>query len=255
MKRTIFAATALAALSLTACKKKDTDTTGTTTPGPMYLKKITETENGTTRVFTFTYDNQHRLLKYATADNSAGTEFTYDAAGNLTKVKQTEPGVRNEYAYTYSNGKPVSATFKSWNTATGGADVLDEDDVLTYTVTGSKVTGIHLDMLQDQSDMDFTLSYNADGEATQIKDSNGAFYTANFTYGSHKSAMPAVSPWVLDQAGFSLHFVSRHELTTATYDFPGTMLDRTETASYTFNAAGYPVTSTKGTLTTTFEYE
>ncbi|TCZ71761.1 hypothetical protein [Flaviaesturariibacter aridisoli] len=255
MKRTLFAATALAALSLTACKKdKDNETTGGGTPAQQYLKKFTETQNGVATVFTLTYDNQHRLLNFKNADNSETTAFTYDAAGNLVKVEETEPNFFNVYTYTYANGKPATATFKSWQRAAGQPDQLFEDDVLTYTVTNNRVSAIHLEMLQDGDEADFNLTYNADGELAEARDGQG-FYKANFTYGTHKSAFPSISPWILDQAGFSLLFYTRHELLSTAYDFPGTALDRTETTTYTFNAAGYPTTATRGSVTTTFEYQ
>ncbi|RYY87791.1 MAG: hypothetical protein EOO15_10855 [Chitinophagaceae bacterium] len=255
MKRTIIAATALAALSLTACKKKDTETTpGNTQPTVAYLKKLTETQNGTSKVFTFTYDNQHRLLNFKTANNSEGTVFTYDATGNLTSVDEKEEDFHNLYTYTYASGKPVSATFKSWVRSNGQDGALFEDDALTYTVTGNRVTGMHLEMLQDNDEMDFTLTYDANGEVTEIKDGNN-IYKANFTWGTHKSAMPAVTSWVLDQAGFSTHFYARRELITKSYDLPGTVNDRSETTTYTFNAAGYPLTATRNGVVTTFEYQ
>jgi YD repeat-containing protein len=251
MKSILMAATALAVLSFASCKKKDSNVT-TATP-VRYLKKMTQTGNGPAKVFTFTYDSQHRLLNFKTADNSDATVFTYDAAGNLVGVDETEPGFHNIYAYTYASGKPVSATFKSWKKTPGQPDVLFEDDVLTYTLTNNRVSSIHLAM-QGGGDTDFALTYNAQGEMVKAADGNN-FYTATFTYGSHKSPFPSISPWMLDQAGFSLHFFARHELLTSSFDFPGTALDKTETMTYTFNADGYPVTGSMGTEQTTFEYQ
>ncbi|GAB4093453.1 hypothetical protein [Flaviaesturariibacter terrae] len=255
MKRTSLSIAAIAALSLTACKKKDSNSNpGTGGSTTMYLKKLTETENGVSKVYNFTYDSQHRLLQFKTTDNSETTVFSYDAAGNLVTVDESETEFHNIYSYTYSNGKPVSGTFKSWKHIPGQPDELYEDDQLTYTVTANRVTGMHLEMLLDADSDDFTFSYDANGEVTQVSD-NAGMYKASFTYGNHKTAFPSISAWVLDQAGFSLHFYARHELTSVAYDFPGTVLDQTESTSYTFNAAGYPATATKGTQVSTFEYE
>ncbi|RYY41009.1 MAG: hypothetical protein EOO08_03550 [Chitinophagaceae bacterium] len=254
MKRTIIAASALAAVSLTACKKKEEATNNTAAPSVAYLKKLTETENGVSKVFTFTYDNQNRLLHFKTANNSESTAFTYDAAGNLTSVDSKEEDFHNLYTYTYANGKPASATLKSWVRSNGQDGALIEDDALTYTVTGNRVTGIHLEMLQDNDEMDFTLTYDANGELAEVRDGMN-FYKATFTYGTHKSPMPFVSSWILDQAGFSAHFYARRELLTTTYDLPGTANDRNETRTYTFNAGGYPLTSAGAGVTTTYEYQ
>ncbi|HEX2533917.1 MAG TPA: hypothetical protein VHK69_09290, partial [Chitinophagaceae bacterium] len=78
-------------------------------------------------------------------------------------------------------------------------------------------------------------------------------YEATFTYGTHKSAMPPVFKYVMDHAGFSLQFFTKHEIVTRSYDFPGTESDETITMQYTFDDAGYPKTGSDGT--TTFKYE
>ena len=242
---------ALIALAFTSCKK-DESTTTPETPSKL-LKKITKTENGNTTVYNLVYDAAKRLSSIKTADNSEVTLLSYDAAGNLVKIDETEDMFHNIYAYTYANGVPVSGTFKSWEKHAGEPDELIEDDVLTYTVASDKVTGIHLEMA-DGSEIDFALTY-ANGNLTKVNSVGNDFYSATFTWGSKKSPYPPAAKYVLDQAGFSLQLFAKNELLTTVYDFPGTTLDMTITAQYTYDTAGYPITSNDGETELKFEYQ
>jgi hypothetical protein len=259
MKSLLFSALALTVMAFTACKKNtDQNSENTTTPAqpaPLKLRKMIQTGNGATKTINFSYDNAGVLSSFASTDNSEHTSFAYDNNGNLTTIDETEEEFHNVYTYTYQNGKPVSATFKSWKIVAGQSNQLIEDDVLTYTVTNNRVTKIHSDMLLDNSSYDFVLAYDANGEVTEIKTDGSDLYKATFTYGSHKSPFPFITKWVLDEAGFSAHFYARHEQLSIAYDFPGNSFDRTQNSSYTFNAAGYPVTASSGNVQTIFEYQ
>ena len=52
-----------------------------------------------------------------------------------------------------------------------------------------------------------------------------------------------------------MQLFAKNELLTTVYDFPGTMLDFTITAQYTYDTAGYPVTSNDGETELKFEYQ
>jgi YD repeat-containing protein len=258
MKKLFLIAGVLSALTFTACKKDKDDNNGGNNGGgdntpTKTLKKLTKVEEGVTTVYNFNYTNS-KLTSFASADGKESTTFTYDAAGNLTKIESIEAEFKNIYTYTWSNGAPVSATFKSWEKQGTQIGDLIEDDKLTYTVANSQVTKIHLEMTQADEEMDFNMNYT-NGNLTKVSSAIAGIYSATFTFGTKKSPYPQVTKYVLDQAGFSLIFGSKNELVTTAYDFAGTALDYTITQQYTYDSAGYPLTSNDGETKLTFEYQ
>lgn len=245
---------ATATLIFTSCKKDDSVQTDTGNGNTSkLLKKITKTQNGETTVYNFTYDANKRLTTYKSTDGSEQLVFTYDGAGNISKVEETEDNFKNIYTYTYNNNVPVSGTFKSWQKHAGEPDELIEDDLLTYTLQNDQVTKIHLNMTQYGEEVDFSLSYT-NGNLSKVESTGGYSFTATFTYGNKKAPFPKLSKYVLDQAGFSIQFFAKNELLSAAYDFPGTELDNTVTTQYTYDAAGFPLTSNDGETLLQFDY-
>lgn len=256
MKKLFLLAGMLSALVFTSCKKDKDNNGGGNNPATRLIKKMTEIENGVTRVYNFTYDNAKRLTGFASTDGAEHTTFTYDAAGNLTKVESVEDDFKNIYTYTYANGVPVSGTFKSWQKYSGEPDELIEDDELTYTVANGQVTKIKLYMKQTDEEINMDLTY-VNGNLSKVESEAGSLYTykATFVFGNKKSPFPQLSKYVLDQAGFSLLFSSKNELISAAYDFPGTEFDHTTTQQYTYDASGYPLTSNDGETQLKYEYQ
>lgn len=256
MKHNLLLATGVAALlAFSSCKKDDKPAPNNNPGTTKQLKKVTKTEAGVTTVYNLTYDANKRLTSYKTANNSEYVIFTYDANGNLTNVEQREDNeFKNIYAYTYVNNVPASATFKSWELTAGEPDALIEDDKLTYTITNNQVSKIKLEMLQDATEMNLLLTYS-NGNLSQVTTEGTNIYTATFTYGNKKAAMPKVTNWILDQAGFSLQFGSNNDLRTIVYDFPGTVADETINTTYTYDADGYVLTSNDGTAQLVYEYQ
>jgi len=249
----LMAAAVVAVVALTSCKKDDP--APSVTPQTKKLKKLTRTENGIAKVYTLTYDAANRLTSYKTADNSAYVMFTYDAQGNLTGIEEKEDEFKNVYSYTYQNNKPATGSFKSWKIVAGQPNELIEDDQLTYTVTNNQVSKIHLNMLQTGAEADLQLTYT-NGNLTKVVSQSAQFpYTADFSFGTHRSAFPKVTNYVLDQAGFSLQFASNNEMKSASFDFPGTAFDQTVNTQYTFDNQGYALTSNDGSLQMIFEYQ
>ena len=90
---------AAAALTFTACKKDDSvDNPGGETS--KLLKKITKTEDDVTVVYNLVYDGNKRLTSITSSDNLEKTLISYDAAGNIVKVEETEADFKNIYTYT-----------------------------------------------------------------------------------------------------------------------------------------------------------
>jgi len=256
MKQKFLLATGVAAMLFFSSCKKDKPGTPDPTPNPpattKQLKKITKTDAGVTTVYTLTYDAAKRLTSYKSADNSESILFTYDGAGNLTGIDQKDHEFKNKYVYTYANNVPVSGTFKSWQVAAGQPDQLIEDDKLTYTVTNNQVSKIKLEMADVE--LNLLMTYT-NGNLTNISTEGAALYSANFTYGTKKPAYPKVTPWVLDQAGFSLQFASKNEMLSLAYDFPGTENDTNINVTYTYDDNGYVLTSNDGDEHTVYEYQ
>ena len=256
MKIKFLLASAIAALiALSSCKKDDAATPATGTPGhSKKLKKVTRTETGTSTVYNLTYDAAGKLLSYRNGSNTEYVLFTYNAQGNLTGIEEKEAEFKNIYSYTYQNNMPVSGILKSWKLVAGQPDELIEDDRLTYTVRNNQVSKIKLDMLQAGETVNLLLTYT-NGNLTKVV-SDGQFpYTANFSFGTQRSAFPKVSNYVLDQAGFSLQFACNNDMLSASLDFPGTTFDKTINTQYTYDAAGYVITSNDGDMQMIFEYQ
>lgn len=259
----IFVLTGLvAAMCFTACKKDKGDDPApgnggeVPTPAPAkLLKKFTRTENGVNTVFNVTYDDKKRLSSIISSTNHEKTIFSYDNAGNLTQVDETEEKFRNIYTYTYNAAGPATGKLKSWKLTGTQTSELIEDDELIYTVANGQVTKIHLNMILGDMQEDFDLTYT-NGQVTKIASGPSQYpYTANFTYGTKKPVFPSVTKWVLDQAGFSVQFGAKTEVTSLKFDFPGDVVDKTINLQYTFDSNGYVLTSTDGKASIKYEYE
>jgi YD repeat-containing protein len=252
---------AFIALTFAACKKEK-DPTPAPGPGPgpdpgtpaKLLKRITKTENGQTTLYTLNYDDNKRLVSYTSNDQSEGLQFTYDNSGNVVKMEEQHDQVHNIYTYTYNNGVPVSGNFKSYIVHGSEQEELDENDDLTYTVQNGRVTKILMKMNLQQQEIPFVLTYT-DGNVTRIQTEGSTAYAANFTYGNKKSGIPQVYKYVLDQAGFSLHFYAKNEVLSESYDFPGTQNDNSVTTTYTYDSDGYVLTSQEGNTKMVYEYQ
>lgn len=254
----------IALSSLVACKKeKGNDNTGGggSNPGSSkVLKRIIETKGGQTTTYNFSYDASKRLSSVISTDNSEAMSFTYANDGNVTKIENKEGNVRNVMDITYSNGIPVSATYKSFEKDQTQNETLTEQYSLQYTVENAQVTKIKMivpaDPANDEEgyELDYNLSYQ-NGNLTKIETVGDFAFSASFTYGNKKPAFPSFFKYALDPAGFSLEFFSKNDLLTMHYDYPGTELDNTITNVYTYDADGYVLTSNDGETQTKFEYQ
>jgi hypothetical protein len=191
MKNFFLLASALAVFAFVSWKKDNAVKPDPATAAKQ-LTKLTKIENNTTTVFNFLYDGSKRLSSFKSTDNKVGVIFSYDANGKLIKVEDNEDDFKNIYTYTYSNGIPVSGTFKSWQKTAGEPDDLIEDDLLRYTVTNNRVTKIHLQFTQTSDAADFDLSYGNNGNLVKVT-SGQTSYTANFSFGNKKPVFPVVS--------------------------------------------------------------
>jgi hypothetical protein len=255
---------ALIALStLIACKKEkgNEDTGGSNQGSSKVLKRIIETKAGQVTTYNFSYDASKKLSSVSNTDNSEVMSFTYAGDGNVTKIENKDGDVRDVLEITYSNGTPVSGSYKTFE-----KDHLTQNEILTeqyslqYSVTNNLVTKIKIIVPADPAnnedgyELDYNLSYT-NGNLTKIETGGTFVYTATFTYGNKKSAFPSFFKYALDPAGFSLEFFSKNDLLSMSYDYPGTDLDNTITNVYTYDASGYVLTSNDGETQTKFEYQ
>lgn len=245
--------------TLVACKKEGSEEPATNPGSSKTLKKITETKAGQTTTFNLSYTNS-RLTSIRSTDNAEIMTFNYANDGNVTKIESTEPTERNVLEITYANGVPASASYKSFERDQAQNETLLEQYNLQYTVENALVTKVKMivpaDPANDEEgfELDYNLSY-ANGNLTKVETGGPFPYVATFTYGSKKSAFPALLKYVLDPAGFSLQFFSKNDLLTMNYDYPGTVLDETITNVYTYDANGNVLTANDGETLTSFEYQ
>jgi YD repeat-containing protein len=257
MKKLFLMAGAMAVLVFSSCKKdKDKGPDNNGGGNAKLLKKVTKTEDGSTVVFNMNYDGNKRVSSFNSADGSETTSFTYDNAGNVTKVERKEGHYFTTFTYTYNNGVPVSGTLKSVMKTAGEPDDVQQDDVLTYTLTNNQVTKIHTKSNLEDVEYDVNLSYKSNGNLDKAVLTGHEDYTYSivYTFGSKKPAFPTLSKWVLD-LGFSLEFAAKNELITTLMDFPGTGFDMEFTTTYTYDAAGYPLTSSLDGTNLKYEYQ
>lgn len=255
---------AMIALStLAACKKEKgaENPGGGSNPGSSkVLKRLVETKGGQTTTYSLSYDASKRLSSVSSTDNSESMAFTYANDGNVTKIENKEGNVRNVMEISYTNGAPVSATYKSFEKNEAQNETLTEQYSLQYTVENAQVTKIKMIVPADQAndvdgyELDYNLSYT-NGNLTKIETVGDFAFAATFTYGNKKPAFPAIFKYALDPAGFSLEFFAKNDLLTMHYDYPGTELDNTITNVYTYDADGYVLTSNDGETQTKFEYQ
>lgn len=248
---------ALAIISLVSCTKdKPENNNGGNLPDPpptaKVLKKLTQIENGATTVYNLSYNNK-QLVSIKTTDNSDVTTFDYDGDGNVVKVESKDQTTHDIYQYVYEGGAPDRGTFKSYS-IDNGAETLEQDNVIHYTVAGGKVTKINMDMNVQQQELNFVLTYNNSGNVTKIATEGSDAYWAEFTYGNKKPAFPKVFKYVLDQAGYSLHFFASNTILSRHYHFAGSD-DISQNVTYTYDADGNVLTSNDGTTQSTFTYE
>jgi hypothetical protein len=239
-------------LILTGCKKNKSDQpngNGNNPTSAKRLLKITKTQGAQTTIFNFSYETSGRLTAMTSNNGTEDIHITYDASGNPATLEEANLQFANLFTYTYNNGAPVSATFKSYQKSNG---TLIEDDVYTYTVSNGKVSNIHLNMLKGPAVADFTITYNGDGNVTKIE--APGFITATYTYGNKKPVYPISYKYITD-LGFAPRFSAQNEMLTEVYDVPGTANDRTTNMQYTYDTRGYPLTSTDGTAQYTYEYQ
>lgn len=257
-----FLFTLITLTALVACKKeKGTENPGGSNPGSSkVLKRIVETKAGQTTTYNFSYDANKRLTSVASTDNSEAMSFTYAGDGNVTKIENKEGDVRNVFEISYSNGVPVTGSYKSFEKNGTANETVTEQYTLAYTVENAQVTKIKMivpadpDNDEEGYELDYNLSYN-NGNLSKVETAGQFQFVASFTYGNKKSAFPSIFKYVLDPAGFSLEFFSKNDLLTMTYDYPGTQLDNTITNAYTYDSNGYVLTSNDGETQTTFEYQ
>ncbi|HEY8897877.1 MAG TPA: hypothetical protein VIM79_23795 [Niastella sp.] len=255
MKKIFLLAGAMAMLVVSSCKKDNNSNDGNNNNGgsAKLLKKVTKTESGATTVYNLTYDG-NKLTSLTSNDNLESSVFTFDGSGNIVKLAIRDNNDYSTYTYTYSDGIPVSGTVKTWCKVAGEPDELTQDDVITYTVVNGKVTKMNQQMKLDGVALASTLTYDSNGNLAKVQTEGDEPFAVTFTYGTKRSGFPNISKWVLD-LGYTLQFYAKNETLAAFYDFPGTQFDETITTKYTYDAAGYPLTSDDGETQLKFEYQ
>ncbi|WP_207511296.1 hypothetical protein [Longitalea luteola] len=252
MKKIFWLAGVMTLLVVSSCKKDKDSNGGDNGGNTKLLKKVTKTENGITTIYNLNYEG-NKLRSFNSTDNLESTALTFDAAGNITRIEIRDHNDYSTYMYTYNNGIPVSGSLKVVHKVAGEPDDIVQDDVFTYTVVNNQVTTIKQEMKLAETELTANLTYTNTGNLDKITIDGDEVYTVSFTYGTKKPGFPTMSKWVLG-LGETLEFYAKNELLTAFYDFPGTDFDFSYTTSYTYDADGYPLTSSDGEVALKYEY-
>jgi YD repeat-containing protein len=248
--------------TLASCKKDSPspDNNGGNNPDPnpvpvaKTLKRLTATTGGESIVYNLTYNSSKLLTSVKSSDNTDVTTYNYDAQGNVTKVESIDPDEHSIYEFEYENGNPIRGTYKSYEIE-DGQEVLGQDNIMHYELSGGKVTKIIMDMILQEVEVSFDLSYDNAGNLKKIEGLNGLDYTAEFTYGSKKALFPKVFKFVLDHIGYSAQYFAKNDLKSQQFDFPGEEDDFANVLTNTYDANGYVTKTVQGDTELTYEYQ
>ncbi len=253
MKKVFLLATAMAAVLVFSACKKDKDTVTTNPPTEKKLKKITKKENAVTTVYNLTYSSSGKLISVVSTDKKDSTNFAYDASGNLSAIYKQDQEIKSMYAFQYSNNKPVTGSYKSWDISMGIPGRLVQNDHFTYTVTNNQVSAIHIVMM-DASEADIVFTYT-NGNLTRISHNGFISYIVELSYGTKRAIYPKLSNFVLDPMGNTVLYSANHEVLKVLFDFPGSNFDFEINTTYTYDSNGYVLSSNDGDIEEFYEYQ
>jgi YD repeat-containing protein len=236
-------------LVLLACKKNAHDQQKGSSTNTKRLIKITEVRGGQTMVYNFNYNAKGRLASINSDDRTENITFSYDNDGNVISVSESNFQFLSMFYYNYRNGKPVTATFKSWRVSD---DAILADDFYSYTVSNQRVTKIHVEMVQPFMSLDLSVTYNTDGNVTRIE--APGVLTVSYSYGSKKPIYPNIYKYITDWS-FAPRFFAQNEINVENYNGPVASNNRVTAMQYTYGPEGYVVSSTDGTTQYTYDYQ
>jgi hypothetical protein len=235
-------------LIMTACPgKKTADPTPSSSSSTSVCYMTSSTTNGT-KDYDLTYDNNNRLnsmIGYTPAGNATFT-FQYDANNRVIKASGSSSGIIGDYTtYHYDvNGRIDRDTLYKLTNLVG--PVYTADSINTFTYTGNNITrednikigGVHLYS---------TYAYNSTGDITQEidYDNTGAILqTLVFTLDNKNSNITPL--FFIDPVAAS----QKHNGASITVTSPTSGVDNSQsyTATFTYNATGYPLTETDNYL-------
>ncbi len=249
-KKLLYSMFALTIMFSVACKK-DNDNPG---PGPGTSKKITRIQEDANNYMSFEYnpDGTFKKIVNVSEDEEVldlGTvTFVYNANKKVTEVNSTDG---TKIKYTYANNLPTVA------------EVFSEDEkvaTLKFAHQGGKavsttMTNIFEDEEGEPVEMDFMkmeYQYYANGDLKEVKLSSLNVMSGELEVVStikYEQYDNKINP--LSQLGevaliFFADASERNALLIKTFDEDGT-LDETVQNEFTYDAAGYPLTSKETT--------
>jgi len=243
----------LACITLThfACKKTETTGDQPVTPPTAKLKLLTKAtaKNGSnTSTTTYTYDSNKRLVSIMAGTSE--TVFTYNDRGELLLRSSGPLASRIELIPTYEDGRiryVISRGYKN--------SVIDNERKYGY-VYSSDGNVIEIDQnYGNLREVTYKLDY-AGGNCIKFTSDDPTFgFYSEYTYDDKKS------PNYSSNARFILGLLTGpfpvHNILTAktTYTYAANSPSpTTNSATFTYDADGYPVTATQGSSTVTYEY-
>jgi hypothetical protein len=223
---------AAAAFAVQACSSSDN--TASSMPANVLLRSVDRTDASGTVTTTYHYDGS----KLVSTESTAGLTWQYTYTGDqITSVEGYDSGVhRYHLAFSYANGKVVEAIRDQFDTGQHSRTTFTY--VNAVTITGQEFT-TH-DPAEEELLFDDVYTLDGDGEITTLKESSNGEVLDTYTYTHDMSHNPYVNITGYN-ALMQMHGINHNTLSQTLEMSTGQGWQFT--TAYTYNADGYPLTS------------
>ena len=192
---------------------------------------LEEYTSGNSAVYTYTYDNDGKMLTYALDGGTYqwAESYTYDSHGNMTHLETNEPrahGMATDWKYAYNGSKRIADCTGYYN----GEEVYT--DKYTYTDTHYTIETIYA--VQGEDPHRF-VTYTSDGirqyeKGYMVSESGGEFLYHDMTYNADGNI---VSEIYYNEDGTPSYTVEN------TYDDKGRLTQHSESSNGTISVMTY----------------
>lgn len=233
-----------------SCKKIDNnDEPKTTTPATVKLLTKATSKNGTnTSVTTYTYDSNKRLISILTGTSE--TVFAYNDRGELLSRTSGAFASRSEMIPVYEDGRVRYVITRAYKNG-----VVDTERKFGY-VYSSDGNVIEIDQNYGViREVTYKLDYSGVNCIKWTSDDPTFGFYREYTYDDKKTPNNNSNARFLIPLTIGPFPVHNTLTTKTTYTYAANSPAPTQTsATFTYDADGYPLTATQGSSTVTYEY-
>ncbi|HMI04980.1 MAG TPA: hypothetical protein VK541_21015 [Pedobacter sp.] len=219
------------AFTLSGCKKDKPKTPDEQEVPVKLLSKVTEISNGVTNISTYTYDDKNRIINIKKG-NTQENKYSYKGE-EIAAIELRNDNISNNSVFTYSGGKPVKITRKSYNSGT-----LQKESTYSFAYSGELITDINISengiIAQKRR-----IKYKDNNIIETESESNVIIKVVN-TYGNKFSRFKDSRQKYYTGVEFFDSFSVNDLLKTVIIYPDGATL--TSTYTYTYDSDGYPIT-------------